>query len=205
VAVLVPRTGFQIMIDAFKVLLDATLDYGTLDEICNIMESHPDVTEVVCIGGRSSGRYKSVEMSLQMHTRLLREAHEIVSHLEEEILDRWPEIDKILIHYEPQKKDTWRIAVPVEVVEGSEPDENAKLSDQFGETPYPAVLSKNILYECAVKHVRTMKREQQDRRPLRSKHEEEPSSLLDRASVSVGTNEAPRGHSMLAPELQGCL
>ncbi len=145
VAVLVARTGFQIMIDALKVLLDATLDYRTLDEIRKIMESHPDVAEVVEVGGRSSGRHKSVEISLQMHTRLLREAHETVSHLEEDILDRWPETDKILIHYEPQKKETWRVAVPIEVVEGSKPEGNAKLADHFGEAPYFAVLSKNTL------------------------------------------------------------
>jgi cation diffusion facilitator family transporter len=145
VAALVARTGFQILIDAVKVLLDATLDYRTLDEIRKIMESHPDVAEVIAVGGRSSGRYKSVEISLQMHTRLLREAHEIVSHLEEEMLDRWPVIDKILIHYEPQQRVTWRVAVPVEVEDGSKPDENARLSDHFGEAPYFAVLSKNTL------------------------------------------------------------
>lgn len=143
VGLLVARTGVQIMIDAVKVLLDATLDFRTLDEIRRIMENHPDVAEVIAVGGRSSGRYKSVEISLQMHTRLLREAHEIISHLEEEILDRWPEIDKILIHYEPQQKETWRVAVPIDVEAGSDPHANAKLSDHFGDAPYFAVLSKN--------------------------------------------------------------
>lgn len=144
VAVLVARTGVEIMIDAVKVLLDATLDYQTLDEIRKIMESHPDVAEVVNVGGRSSGRYKSVEISLQMHTRLLREAHEIVSHLEEEILDRWQEIDKIVVHYEPQHKETWLIAVPLKVEQESVPGPDAKLSDHFGEAPYFAILEKNM-------------------------------------------------------------
>lgn len=143
VAMLVAVTGFRIMIDAIKVLLDATLDFRTLDEIRRIMENHPDVADVVMVGGRSSGRYKSVEITLQMHTRLLREAHTIVSHLEEEMLDRWPEIDKILIHYEPQQKETWRVAVPIQVEEGSEPTSNATLSDHFGEAPCFALLSKN--------------------------------------------------------------
>ncbi len=145
VAVLVARTGIQIMIDAVKVLLDATLDHRTLNEISKIMESHPDVAETVSVGGRSSGRYKYVEISLQMHTRLLREAHEIVSHLEEEILDRWPEIEKIVIHYEPRRKEKWRIAVPVEVRAYSPPDENTKLADHFGQAPYFAVLSKDAV------------------------------------------------------------
>jgi cation diffusion facilitator family transporter len=143
VAVLVAHTGVQIMIDAVKVLLDATLDHGTLTDIRKIMEGHPDVAEVGFVGGRSSGRYKYVEIALQMHTRLLREAHEIVSHLEEEILDRWPEIDKIIIHYEPQRKETWRVAVPVERSEGSNPEEGVRLSDHFGDAPYFAFLAKN--------------------------------------------------------------
>jgi cation diffusion facilitator family transporter len=145
VAVLVARTGIQIMIDAVKVLLDATLDHQTLDEIRKIMESHPDVAETITVGGRSSGPYKYVEVSLQMDTRLLREAHEIVSHLEEEILDRWPEIEKIVIHYEPRRKEKWRVAVPVEVCDCLSPDENTKLADHFGQAPYFAVLSKDAV------------------------------------------------------------
>lgn len=145
VALMVARTGFLIMIDAVKVLLDATLDYRTLDEIRKIMESHPDVVEVVSLSGRSSGRYKSLEISLQMHTRLLRETHDIVTHLEEEILDRRPEIDKILIHYAPPKRDNWRIAVPTETPDGSKPDNGARISDHFGEAPRFALLTKNTV------------------------------------------------------------
>lgn len=145
VALLVARTGLAIMIDAVKVLLDATLDHATLDEMRKIMERHPDVAEVMSVGGRSSGRYKFVEISLHMRTRLLREAHEIVSHLEEEILDRWPDIDRIIVHYEPMHKETWLIAVPVDGKEGEKPGEIVKLSDHFGEAPHFAVLSKNMV------------------------------------------------------------
>jgi len=145
VALLVARIGFLIMIDAVKVLLDATLDHATLDEIRKIMERHPDVGEVVSVGGRNSGRYKFVEIALHMRTRLLREAHEIVSHLEEEILDRWPDIDRIIVHYEPMHKETWVIAVPVDVSEVEKPDDHVKLSDHFGEASHFAVLSKNML------------------------------------------------------------
>ncbi len=145
VALLVTRIGFLIMIDAVKVLLDATLDHLTLDEIRKIMEHHPDVAEVVSVGGRNSGRFKFVEISLHMRTRLLREAHEIVSHLEEEILDRWPDIDRILVHYEPMHKEKWVIAVPVDGDEGEHPYDAIKLSDHFGEAPNFAVLSKDMI------------------------------------------------------------
>jgi predicted Fe-Mo cluster-binding NifX family protein len=135
--------AFTIMRDAIKVLLDATLDYATLDEIRKILENHPDVTRVVSLGGRSSGRYIFVEATLRMDTRLLQDAHEIIVHLEEEILDRQPNIDKLLIHYEPEHKDLLSVAVPIDVPENEVPDESVKLSDHFGEAPYFAIMLKD--------------------------------------------------------------
>lgn len=142
VAVLVVRMGFTILVDSLKVLLDATLDYDTLHGIREVLESHPMVTRVTSLGGRNSGRYRFVEAEVRLDARLLRDAHNAVSHLEEEILDRWPEIDKILIHYEPEQKDVIRIAAPLET--GSEPGVQSRLSDHFGEAPSFALLEKKI-------------------------------------------------------------
>lgn len=143
VAVLVARMAFYIMRDALKVLLDATLDYATLDEIRKVLENHPDVTTVVSLGGRSSGRYKFVEATLRMDTRLLQDAHEVIVRLEEDILDRQPDIDKLLIHYEPEQKEILFIAVPIDVPENEVPDETVKLSDHLGEASYFAILLKD--------------------------------------------------------------
>ena len=60
VAVLVARIGVEILVDTVKVLLDATLEYQTLDGIRKILESREEVKEVLTIGGRSSGRFKFV-------------------------------------------------------------------------------------------------------------------------------------------------
>lgn len=143
VALLVARMGFYIMLDALKVLLDATLDYSTLDEIRQILVSHPNVTQVVSLGGRNSGRYKFVEASIQMDTRLLRDAHHVIVYLEEEILDRQPNIDKLLIHYEPKQKDSISIATPIDISPNEYLGQNAKISEHFGEAPYFALLTKD--------------------------------------------------------------
>jgi cation diffusion facilitator family transporter len=144
VALLVARIGSHILVDALKVLLDATLDYETLNQIRRILESHPDVIEVISLGGRSSGRYKFVEVSLKVDTRLLREAHEIISSLEEEILDLMPSIDKILIHYEPERKEFKFVAVALDVPQNGIPDEDVHLSNHFGEAAYFAILRKEL-------------------------------------------------------------
>ncbi|MFH1115155.1 MAG: cation diffusion facilitator family transporter [Pseudomonadota bacterium] len=143
VAVLVARMGYGILVDAVKVLLDATLDYPTLDGIRRLAMSQPGVTEVVNVGGRSSGRFKFVEMTLTTDEKRLSRAHDLMSQLEEEILDQWPSIDRILIHYEPEHKDVWYIAVPVKGSEEESPGHDPGIEDHFGEAPFFALIALN--------------------------------------------------------------
>jgi cation diffusion facilitator family transporter len=155
VVAIVLRMGLTILIGSLKVLLDATLDYTTLNEIRAVLASHPLVKSVTSLGGRSSGRYKFVEANVKVDARLLRDAHAVVSHLEEDILDRWPDIDKILIHYEPEQKEFFEIATPVNTPEGTRPGLDSSLSEHFGEAPFFAVLKKemrtgNVAFETFV-------------------------------------------------------
>jgi cation diffusion facilitator family transporter len=143
VALIVARMGVQILIEAVKVLLDATLDFPTLDGIRKILESRQEVKEILSIGGRNSGRFKFVEISLTTNLKLLSDAHQLTSEIEEEILDQYPNIDKILIHYEPEHKDIELIAVPLDITALNLPDEKSRLSDHFGEAPYFGIISKN--------------------------------------------------------------
>ncbi|MDQ7785286.1 MAG: cation diffusion facilitator family transporter [Desulfomonilaceae bacterium] len=141
VAIIVVRMGYQIFIDAIKVLLDATLDYPTLDGIRRLALDHPGVSEVVNVGGRSSGRFKFVEMTLTTDERLLSRAHDHMSRLEEEILDQWPSIDRILIHYEPEQKDVRYIAVPLKDYAKDLQDHDPVIDDHFGEAPFFALIA----------------------------------------------------------------
>ncbi|MHB8202520.1 MAG: cation diffusion facilitator family transporter [Desulfomonilaceae bacterium] len=143
VAVLVAYTGAQILIEAVKVLLEATLDYPTLDGIRKILENQDHVKKIFSIGGRNSGRFKFVEISLSTDLKLLSEAHERTSEIEEEILDMYPSIDKVLIHYEPEQKEVELISAPLNVAEGDTPDDKSGLSEHFGETPYFAIIERN--------------------------------------------------------------
>ena len=142
VVALVLYMGLSILIGSLKVLLDATLDYSTLNGIRAVLASHPLVKGITSLGGRSSGRYKFVEANVKLDARLLRDAHDVVSHLEEEILDRWPNIDRLLIHFEPEQKECIHIAAPVNAPAGTGPGLDALLSEHFGEAPFFAVLKK---------------------------------------------------------------
>jgi len=144
VVALVAYMGLSILIGSLKVLLDATLDYPTLDGIRAVLASHPLVKGVTALGGRSSGRYKFVEANVKVDARLLRDAHSVVSHLEEDILDRWPDIDRILIHYEPEQKEFVFAAAAVDAA-GEVPRElETPLSEHFGEAPGFVLLRKDV-------------------------------------------------------------
>jgi cation diffusion facilitator family transporter len=142
VVVLVLYMGLSILISSLKVLLDATLDYDTLNGIRTVLAGHALVKGVTALGGRSSGRYKFVEANVKVDARLLRDAHEVVSHLEEDILDRWPDIDRILIHYEPEQKESLLVAVPLAAKSSARPEIESPLSDHFAEAPMFALLRK---------------------------------------------------------------
>lgn len=144
VAGLVAKIGFRILVDSVKVLLEATLDFPTLDGIRKVLEGHPNVKDVISVGGRSSGRYKFVEIAVTMDVRLLREAHGVTSELEEEILDRWPDIDRILIHYEPEKRESLLVASPLDADDEQPPSMRSRLSDHFGSAPYFVLIRKNV-------------------------------------------------------------
>ena len=103
IVVLVARLGWTILADSVKVLLDASIKNETLEDIRKVFYNFSPVKDVVRLSGRCSGRYKFVEAEIIVDTERLQDAHDISSSIEEEIYDCFPEVDKLLIHYEPVK------------------------------------------------------------------------------------------------------
>ncbi|MEO2153072.1 MAG: cation diffusion facilitator family transporter [Aquificota bacterium] len=108
IVALIFHAGWEIMVEALKVLLDATVDRETLQEVKEIMNAHPLVEKVKSLTGRSSGSYKFLEAEIVLKTLDLEKAHKIVHQLEEEIKRKVPFIERIIIHFEPpeEKKET---------------------------------------------------------------------------------------------------
>ena len=103
IVVLVARLGWTILADSVKVLLDASIKNEMLEDIRKVFYNFSPVKDVVRLSGRCSGRYKFVEAEIIVDTERLQDAHDISSSIEEEIYDCFPEVDKLLIHYEPVK------------------------------------------------------------------------------------------------------
>ncbi|MGD8706224.1 MAG: cation diffusion facilitator family transporter, partial [Syntrophobacterales bacterium] len=129
VLVFVFRAGFSIFLDSIRVLLDASLDFESMDKVKTAVLTHPKVSSIHSLRGRNSGRFKFIEVDIGLRVRELEKAHHISQQIEAEIMEVVPNVDHILIHYEPEKKETRVCAVPLQ-------EDRISLSEHFGEAPY---------------------------------------------------------------------
>lgn len=133
ILVFIVRAGWDLLSDGMRVLLDASIDFNTLDRIQEIIKKDPLVDRIVDLSGRNAGRFQFIHAQVTVRTQDLEKAHQVSEHLETKIREQIPHIEKITILYEPQKRTRVRIAVPLA-------DENGRISGHFGEAPLFAVI-----------------------------------------------------------------
>ena len=133
VLIFVGHTGWELLSDGMRVLLDASIDFDTLDKVRKIMKSHPSVAQITSLVGRSAGRYRFLQGSVVLRTDDLEKAHRISHQIESDIHRQIPHVERVSIHYEPQTREYSRIAVPLA-------DDRGTLSTHFGDSPYFAVV-----------------------------------------------------------------
>ncbi len=140
----IAQTGFQILKDGARVLLDASLDYETLSKVEKIIMETPQVVEMKSLKGRSSGRFKFIEIGIVIKTHSLDKAYLITDKIEERIKAEIKNIDQILIHYEPLQKEEIVYALPLT-------DDQASISAHFGEALYFMLVTFKAAEKVAVK------------------------------------------------------
>jgi len=95
------------------------------------------MSEVKSIVGRNSGRFIFVEADIAVRTTDLKKAHLLSEEIERTIKKEIPNIDRVLIHYEPETKTHVRYALPLN-------DREGRLADDFGEAPYFSIIDIDI-------------------------------------------------------------
>jgi len=128
IVVFIARAGWEVLSDAVRVLLDASLDFDTLDTVKTIILSDSRVKELRGLWGRSSGRYKFIEVDVTVNEVKLERAHQVSQALEQAIREKVSNVDHILIHYEPVQKEFMRYAFALDA-------DGKTLSHHFGEAP----------------------------------------------------------------------
>ena len=128
VVAFIARSAFVIFLDAVRVLLDASLDYPTLNRIRDTVLADPRVVAVNNIWARNAGRYKFVELDLTFNVRDMEKGHGLSRELGNRIKKEIENVDRILIHYQPQARHQLTIGIPLMA-------DRHNISDHFGEAP----------------------------------------------------------------------
>jgi cation diffusion facilitator family transporter len=124
----IARAGVIIFKDAIRVLLDASIDFETMDRVKTIISKDPQVISINNLWGRNSGPFKFIEADIVIKAVDLEKAHFASQRIENAIRQKVSQVDHILIHYEPRRRETSTCAIPLDA-------EKRGLSDHFGSAP----------------------------------------------------------------------
>jgi len=129
VVAIVGKSGWDLLLDGIRVLLDASLDAATLSRLREAIAEEPLVTRVEYVTGRNAGRYRFVESSVVLRTVDLEVSEAAVQRIEQRVHKMVPNVDRVLIHPKPMRREHLRYAVPLQ-------DVNGVVSEHLGEAPY---------------------------------------------------------------------
>jgi cation diffusion facilitator family transporter len=134
IVVLIAKTGWELLVNGMRVLLDASLDAETLEQVRAIIQDDPAVTEIRLLAGRNAGRYRFLEADVALRVGDLEKAYYASRRIEEGIRAQVPHVERVRVHYEPQVRTHVRYAVPLD-------DPAGVVSRHFGEAPYFALVT----------------------------------------------------------------
>ena len=92
------HSGFEILKDAIKVLLDASVDAQTLQDVQKILDNEEMIEKVIHLYGRNAGSFQFLQLDLKLNTDSLKEAHNFAHTLEDKIKQQMPFVEKVIIH-----------------------------------------------------------------------------------------------------------
>ncbi|MBN2232377.1 MAG: cation diffusion facilitator family transporter [Deltaproteobacteria bacterium] len=128
VVVFIARTGFTILVDSVRVLLDASLDRAAVDRLRAIVLADPRVTAINHLWARNAGRYKFIELDLTLRVRELEAGHRVAAEIRGRLENALENVDHVLIHCQPRQRDGLTLAVPLAA-------DRSTIAEHFGEAP----------------------------------------------------------------------
>ena len=137
IVVAIGKTGWELLSDGMRVLLDASLDADTILQIRDIITAEPTVAELKWATGRNAGRFRFVEAEVALRVHELEKAEAATRRIEERIRGAVPYVDRVLIPAEPMERTHLRYAIPLKDTAGT-------LSEHFGEAPYFALVTVRL-------------------------------------------------------------
>lgn len=134
IVLLVLKTAWDLLADAMRVLLDASLERETLTTIREVIDDDPMVTQLHWLTGRNAGRYRFVETGLSLRASSREQVEHALQRIEQAVREAVPRIERVVIQLESATSADIRYALPLADSEGP-------ISEHFGEAPYFVILT----------------------------------------------------------------
>ncbi|MBN1313940.1 MAG: cation diffusion facilitator family transporter [Anaerolineales bacterium] len=136
IVVVIGKTGIELLIGGLRVLLDASLEDDLLMEIHEIVHAEPAVARIQWIASRNAGRYRYVDICVQVRVLELVKADAAAHRIEANIKQAVPHIERVLVHTDPVSHEKKRYGIPLD-------DESGTLSAHFSDALYFALVTVN--------------------------------------------------------------
>lgn len=133
ILVFIVRTAWELLTDGMRVLLDASIDFATLDRIRHIISKEPMVSEIKSLMGRNAGRFRFIQATITLRTDNIEKAHRIREGIDLKIRNQVPHVEKVTIQFEPQTATHVLIALPLD--QGKN-----RINEHFGDAPFFGVV-----------------------------------------------------------------
>jgi cation diffusion facilitator family transporter len=137
IIVFIVKSAYDIVKDSMKSLLDASVNAETIEKMRMIVNNFNEVEEITELNARNSGRFIFVLLNLRLSIKKLKEAHDAADRIERAIKKEIPFVDRVTIHYEPERRQFIRYAVSIS-------DRKGAISEHFGNAPLIALWGKEI-------------------------------------------------------------
>lgn len=128
------KTGWELLRDAMRALLDASLDHKTLNRITHAINLDPAVSKIKWLMARNPGRFRFVEAGLILRVTNIEKVEKILRRIETNVRTAIPHVERVLLHLETSDTPRLRYAFPL-----ADPD--GALSSHFGKAPYYALVT----------------------------------------------------------------
>lgn len=133
IAVLIIKLGIETAWNAIMILMDANLDEEQIRKIEQLLAGIDGVSGVEGVAVRQSGPYKMVNCILKTSPSLkVYQSHALADMAENMLLEKYPRIESVFVHVEPEKESIKTAVIPVAEKNGLD----ALLFDEFGKAPY---------------------------------------------------------------------
>ncbi|MBN1288785.1 MAG: cation transporter, partial [Actinobacteria bacterium] len=106
-------SGFTVILEGLKVLLDASIEKEILQKVRSIVEADPRVRRIVSTEGRNSGSYRFLEISLIPRQYDLKGDSKLALDLEQSIKERIEKVDSVTVDLAVEGEGTALCAVPI--------------------------------------------------------------------------------------------